>query len=200
MDLSPHFWTNRYKENTATWDAGGITQPLKEYIDQLENKELKILIPGAGNAHEAEYLFRQGFKNVFVLDFSEEPLQNLRKRLPDLPENNFLFEDFFTHQGTYDLILEQTFFCAIDPKLRSAYALKVHELLKPGGKLVGVLFAGVFEKEGPPYGGQKEEYIGYFEPMFRMDVIGECYNSIKPRAGRELFINLLKHPKNSQDF
>jgi hypothetical protein len=57
-----------------------VSTPLKTYIEQLDNKDLKILIPGAGNSYEAEFLFRLGFKNVFVLDFAEAPLQNIKKR------------------------------------------------------------------------------------------------------------------------
>lgn len=33
--------------------------PLKVYFDQLTNKDLKILIPGGGNSHEAEYLLKK---------------------------------------------------------------------------------------------------------------------------------------------
>ncbi|SHI83533.1 Thiopurine S-methyltransferase (TPMT) [Algibacter luteus] len=51
-----NYWTQRYNERQTGWDVGKPTTPLKTYIDQLKNKSLKILIPGAGNAYEAEYL------------------------------------------------------------------------------------------------------------------------------------------------
>ena len=63
--FSNEFWTQRYEQNQTGWDIGEISRPLKEYIDQLEDKNLKILIPGAGNAYEAEYLFKQGFTSYF---------------------------------------------------------------------------------------------------------------------------------------
>ncbi len=88
--------------------------------------------------------------------------------------------------------MEQTFFCAIDPKLRAAYAAKCAELLAPGGRLVGVLFNTTFSKPGPPFGGTIEEYHAYFEPYFRFIHFEEAFNSIAPRQGRELFINLQK--------
>jgi len=62
------YWSKRYEENQTGWDIGYPSTPIKTYVDQLENKDLKILIPGAGNAYEAEYLWQQGFKNVHVLD------------------------------------------------------------------------------------------------------------------------------------
>jgi len=57
-----NYWENRYQNQQTGWDIGEISSPLKAYIDQLEDKSIKILIPGAGNAYEAEYLFLNGFK------------------------------------------------------------------------------------------------------------------------------------------
>lgn len=192
MFLTSTYWNNRYKDNKFGWDTGEITTPLKEYIDQLSNKELKILIPGAGNSYEAEYLFNHGFKQVHVLDFAEEPLKNIKKRCPDFPPEQLITDDFFNHKGRYDLIIEQTFFCAIDPTLRSNYAEHMHELLNENGRLVGILFNTQFENPGPPFSGTKEEYEAYFKPYFEFKTFESCYNSIQPRAGRELFIHLIK--------
>lgn len=192
MQLSSAYWNNRYIENDFGWDAGDITTPLKTYFDQLTDKSIKILIPGAGNSYEAEYLFKNGFKNVFVLDFAEAPLKNIKERCKDFPSSQLIQEDFFKHSGQYNLIIEQTFFCAIDPNLRADYAKHMHSLLKPKGQLVGVLFDTVFEKEGPPFSGNKEEYTNYFSPYFDFNTFDKCYNSIIPRESRELFINLSK--------
>ena len=49
-------------------------------------------------------------------------------------------ENFFYHQGKYDLILEQTFFCALDPSLREKYVEKCYDLLNDDGKIAGVFF------------------------------------------------------------
>lgn len=186
-----HYWSQRYKEARTGWDIGSPSAPLKEYIDQLSDKTLQILIPGAGNAYEAEYLWKQGFKNVCILDISELPLQEFQQRNPDFPTENLLCEDFFEHTGTYDLIFEQTFFCSFPPlpETRKKYAKHVAELLKPAGKLVGVWFSfpltGDMEKR--PFGGSKEEYLSYFEPFFDIKIFEKAYNSIAPRAGNELF-------------
>lgn len=187
-DLTDKYWNNRYETNDFGWDLGEVSAPLKKYIEQLNNKNLKILIPGAGNAYEAELLFRLGFKNVHVLDFAELPLQNIKKRLPDFPDNQLIQQDFFEHQGQYDLILEQTFFCAINPNLRQKYVKHMKTLLKPNGKLVGLLFNDVLNTDKPPFGGSKEEYEKLFPEQFDIKKMEPCYNSIKPREGRELFI------------
>ena len=62
------YWDNRYKEGNTGWDIGTISTPLKEYFNQLKDTSLKILIPGGGNAYEAEYLYKKGFKNVTIVD------------------------------------------------------------------------------------------------------------------------------------
>ena len=51
------FWEAKYTHKLTRWDIGYISTPLKLYFDQLTNKNISILIPGAGNGYEAEYLF-----------------------------------------------------------------------------------------------------------------------------------------------
>lgn len=182
------FWSEKYRAGQTGWDLGGVSPPIKAYIDQLHNKELSILIPGAGNAYEAAYLYEMGFKNITVLDLAKEPLTNLKKRIPDFPESKLVQQDFFEHEGQYDLILEQTFFCALDPSLRMDYILKMESLLKANGKLVGLLFDFRLTEEGPPFGGDADAYSLAFQEQFKLRTLEPCYNSIKPRLGRELFI------------
>ncbi len=182
------FWSSKYQEGQTGWDMGAVSPPIQAYIDQLTNKELSILIPGAGNAYEAAYLFEQGFHDITVLDLAKEPLDNFKKRVPDFPPGNLVKQDFFKHKGQYDLIIEQTFFCALDPSLRVAYIDKMKALLKPSGKLVGLLFDFRLSNEGPPFGGDADAYSLAFQKRFNIKTLAPCYNSIKPRDGKELFI------------
>lgn len=108
--LSKEYWSSRYNEKDMPWDAGTVTLPIKEYVDQLKNKRLKILIPGVGAGHELIYLYENGFKNVYGLDLSEEPLRLFQKNNPQFPKNQLIVSDFFEYKDTYDLILEQIFF------------------------------------------------------------------------------------------
>lgn len=194
MEFNKEYWTRQYKSNKTIWDAKSITTPLKTYIDQLTNKQLRILIPGAGRAHEAEYLHKKGFTQVSLLDISPEPLLQFHKRVPDFPKSHLLEADFFKHAGTYDLILEQTFFCSIPLNRRTEYVQKTHELLAPNGKLVGLLFTRDFPKPGPPFGGSRESYLELFEPHFQIRVLAPAKNSIAPRAGSEHFIIFVRTP------
>jgi methyl halide transferase len=191
IDLNKDFWTSRYETANTGWDTGSITTPLKTYFNQLTDKSLTILIPGCGNGYEAEYLHQNGF-DVTVVDLSSFPLKNLKKRAPSFKNNSLIQSDFFDFEGSFDLIIEQTFFSAIHPDLRKAYAEKMHSLLKPSGRLVGVLFNIELYKDHPPFGGNLEVYKPIFDPYFDFKVFETCYNSIEPRMGNELFINLIK--------
>lgn len=192
MKLNSDYWENRYSNLEIGWDTGKITTPLKEYIDQIEDKSIKILIPGCGNGYEFEYLMNKGFSNTFVLDYAKTPLENLKKRFSNYSKNQLIHSDFFEHQGQYDLIIEQTFFCALDPELRSKYVKKMHSLLSPKGKLIGLLFQFPLTESGPPFGGSKEEYINLFSAYFEIKTLEPAYNSIKPRQGNELFFIFTK--------
>jgi methyl halide transferase len=192
MQFGRDYWNKRYSQGLTGWDIGYVSTPLREYFDQLSDKNLKILIPGCGNAYEAEYLIDNGFKNVFLIDWSDIALNNFKKKVHHIPDSQLFCEDFFKHTGKYDLIVEQTFFSSIEPAERTNYAKKVHELLVSGGKLVGLLFDDPLNNDQPPFGGNKEEYVKYFEPYFKFKVFDRAYNSIKPRMGRELFILLVK--------
>jgi SAM-dependent methyltransferase len=192
-NLGQAFWNDQYIAQTTGWDLGQVSPPLKAYIDQITDKNLKILIPGCGNSYEAEYLLEQGFTNVNLIDIAPELVEKLKTKFEAKPNINIILGDFFEHAGEYDLILEQTFFCALDPILRKNYVEKMASLLKSDGKIAGLLFSKIFEMAGPPFGGTKDEYQELFENKFDFKIFDACFNSFDKRLGNELFIVLKKN-------
>lgn len=182
------YWEKRYREGSTGWDIGYPTPALCKYFNQLEDKSTKILIPGAGNAYEASYLHQHGFDQVYIIDIAPSPLNNFAQKHPDFPKERLINGDFFEHKGNYELIMEQTFFCAIDPSLRAEYAKKSHELLADQGKLVGLLWSEELNQDQPPYGGSKAEYYKYFDPYFEYRYFEAAKDSIPQRQGREYFL------------
>ena len=189
--LNGNYWNNRYQNNDAPWDMGKVSPPLKAYFDQLTDKNISILIPGCGNAYEAEYLLQNGFTNITLIDISPSLVEKLNNTFSTSSNTaiNIICGDFFQLNQTFDLIIEQTFFCAIDPSLRSKYADKMEELLNYKGKLVGVFFNRIFEG-GPPFSGSKAEYEILFQNKFKIKTTEACHNSIGPRKGTELCVIL----------
>ena len=192
MNLSSDFWNDLYHTDDAGWDMGKVSPSIKKYIDGLQDKTIPILIPGAGNSHEAEYIHSQGFENVVVLDFAPQPLENIKERVPTFPSEDLICSDFFDYKGQFDLIIEQTFFCALDKSLRAKYAQHMGALLKDPGKLVGVMFNETRKDDKPPFGGSVEEYVEIFSPYFSSIFMEHCYNSHPARDGREVWISLSK--------
>ncbi len=191
-------WELRWQTGQTGWDIGQASPPLCRYADQIlpEQRHLRVLIPGCGNAYEAAYLLDQGFRNITVVDIAPTAIRRLEQRLDASYPHwrtrlRALCTDFFALDETFDLILEQTFFCALDPALRPQYVQHMHRLLAPGGTLAGVLFDRDFEG-GPPFGGHADEYRALFEPLFDIKTLEPCYNSIPPRAGTEVFVILKK--------
>jgi hypothetical protein len=127
------------------------------------------------------------FANVTVIDFAPTLVKNLQKKFKNNPNIKIVLGDFFIHQGNYDLIIEQTFFCALPPAMREQYVFKTHQLLSKGGKLAGLLFNKNFEG-GLPFGGSQAEYEQLFKDHFDVLKLELCQNSIFKRANSELFI------------
>lgn len=195
MSDATTYWETRWQNGETGWDIRDVSPPLAAYIDQIPPEKrhaMAVLIPGCGNGYEAAYLLRAGFSNVTMLDIAPSAVELLRARLDAFLSGwqehlQLVCGDFFEHTGAYDLILEQTFFCAIDPVLRERYVLKMKDLLQPGGRLAGVLFDREFPG-GPPFGGSRAEYERLFAPHFKIKTLAPCYNSIPPRAGSEVFV------------
>jgi SAM-dependent methyltransferase len=186
MELDQDYWSKRYHEGKTGWDIGYVSTPIREYVDQLTDKNIDVLIPGCGMGLEGQYFLNKGFHHTFLLDISSVAFAELKKKEVDIPDQNLIVGDIFELEGKYDLIVEQTLFCALDPSLRRQYIEKIYDLLKPNAKFVGVLFDVPLEG-GPPFGGDIKEYKDLFQLFFRKFTIDKCYNSIEPRKGRECF-------------
>lgn len=192
MSLDKLFWDSLWKNNLTAWDLKKVSPPIKDYFDKIENKDIAILIPGCGNAYEAKYLLELGFTNVTIIDIAPTVVGTLLNELDAYigKQLSVVCVDFFKHSGQYDLIVEQTFFCALDKQLRKMYVQKMKSLLKTDGQLVGLLFDIDFGKPHPPFGGNKEEYVALFNQEFAINYMETATNSVKPRLGNELWIEL----------
>ena len=190
--LDAQYWDAQWKSNTIGWDLGVPAPPLVAFIDTIENKEAKILIPGCGNAYEAEYLVSKGFTNITLIDISETASAILNEKFLNQDAVRVLCEDFFELKDSFDIIIEQTFFCALPPSMRQRYVWKMHSLLNDHGILAGLLFNRQFDVS-PPFGGSLEEYEKLFQTAFHIDQLSTANNSVTPRANTELFFSFVKN-------
>lgn len=188
LELGENYWNNQYVAGKTGWDLGMASPALVNYINTLPNKNARILIPGCGNAYEAQYLLDQGFTNVTLIDIAPALVEQLQKNYAGNSNIQVVLGDFFEFEAQFDVIIEQTFFCAIQPYMRSEYVKQMRKLLSPEGELAGLLFDTRFDFDGPPFGGCKCEYKPIFdEGGLRVDEMEITPNSATPRAGTELF-------------
>ena len=195
LPLDQTYWDNQYQANATGWDLGQVSPPIKSYIETIENKDAKILIPGCGNTYEADYLLQHGFTNVTVIDIAPTLIKILRRKYLENTNINIILGDFFAHDGKYDYIIEQTFFCALPPTMRQKYVWKMTQLLADNGKLIGLLFDREFVVS-PPFSGSQKEYEHLFYGAFVFNSISKAENSIASRANTELFFEFKKNNHN----
>ena len=194
VKLDKAYWDSRYQSDNIGWDIGYVSPAIKNWFDIQENKDLHILIPGAGSGYEVSYAHKIGFKNVFYMDFSLEAVALFKSKNISFPENRILSSDFFdlNLSSHFDIIIEQTFFCAQSPSRRVKYVKKTHDLLRKKGQIVGLLFGINFQKNGPPFGGDIVQYQKLFESKYEIEKLQICKNSIPERAGNEIWMELTK--------
>lgn len=190
--LDQDYWNQRWQNNQTGWDTGKASEAITHYMSAYANKDAALLIPGCGNAYEAEFLLANGFTNITLIDIAPKAVETLQNKFAEHPQVKVICADFFEHQGHYDLLIEQTFFCAIPISQRAKYAEKAASLLTEKGKIIGVLFNREFDLTHPPYGGSSEEYQEIFSTHFEIKKMETCYNSIPPRANSEVFIHFIK--------
>ena len=114
--LNENFWNNRYLENDTGWDLGAISPAIKKWFDTKKNKDLQILIPGAGKGHEVKYGFDHGFNNIHYLDISNGAVTFFKDNCTNFPKEQILISDFFDLKKDlfFDVVIEQTFFCVLN--------------------------------------------------------------------------------------
>ena len=145
----------------------------------------KALIPGCGRGYDVLLFSSYGF-DAYGLDAAPSAVKAAQRLAQDqgkeqhYPVQNiqngrgsaeFFVADFFkddflsqTHpqiqDGTFDLIYDYTFLCALPASLRPQWAARMSQLLSPGGALICLEYPlGKDPKSGgPPHGLESELY------------------------------------------
>ncbi len=193
----PNFWNQKYNNNDAQWDTGAPTPIFVNWSKTLKNSRKKILIPGCGKGHDAIFLARKNH-DIYAVDFSSKAISFLKKKSKENKVSlNAICKDFFQlnqYYGEMDIILEYTFFCAINPNLRLKYIKETSRLLKNGGLFVALLLPinKNINEGGPPYGLELDKTIKQFEKYYKVLQCKKSHLSIKPRLDSEIFVIMRK--------
>ena len=193
-EYSREDWQGHYESNDLGWDLGHVAPPFVKLWEEGKLPVGKALVPGCGRGHEVIFLAENGFE-VTAIDFSNGAVTYLERALEERSlSGRVLHQDFFgldnSHDGIYDLVLEQTFFCAIAPRQRQDYVRNVTRILKPGGMLVG-LFYHTDKEGGPPYNTTRADITVNFAKNFKILELDKTTLSAAQRKDKE-WLGILK--------
>jgi thiopurine S-methyltransferase len=145
----PEFWNQRYRANKTPWDLHGVPAALLDYLQRTPAKGT-ALVPGCGSGYEVRTFLEHGWQ-ALAIDFSPAAVERARTVLGG-DASTVRLADFFADElgGPFDLVYERTFLCSFPPERWPVYARRIAEVLKPGGRLIGV-FAFGDEPDPPPF-------------------------------------------------
>lgn len=183
-------WEKSWEQGVTPWDLGQPTPIILHLHQTGALPKGRALVPGCGTGYDVVAIACPE-RHVVGLDISDIAIKKaveLSSSLPNSSYFTFLKEDFFTWSPSelFDLIFDYTFFCAIEPDMRLAWAQRIHDILKPGGELITLMFPISDHAGGPPFKVSISDYEEVLHPMgFRAVSIVDNELAIGPRKGRE---------------
>lgn len=196
---SAEFWDAAYRDERDGWDMGTPTPVFASLLDRhgrdlrplggpdfsSRQDAVRVALPCSGRGYDAQLFARHGF-DVTAIDFSALALEALRAESAAL---DILQADLFHLPGErpayFDMIVEYTCVCAIEPARRVELVAVFDSILRPGGVLLMLLFPVDGRPGGPPFSIDPDEWRALMAPRFALlyDEIPE--DSVKPRRGKE---------------
>jgi len=181
-------WEHHYEINDLGWDLGGVAPPFVRLWKERKISPCKAIIPGCGRGHEAIFLAEHGFQ-ITAVDYAQGAVGWLEKALVKKNlSGEVLRQDFFNldsyYNDNFDLMLENTFFCAISPSMRQKYVVTAGRVLRSGALFVG-LFYETDKEGGPPFNTRKRDIEEHFSEQFAIEMLGKTPYSAEQRKGKE---------------
>jgi len=184
------YWEDRWVRADTAWQIDRVAPPIARLLDEEPERLApgRVAVVGCGRSHEPKLLSRRGFSVVGV-DFSPVavaplaggPVRYVAGDVRHLP----------LRTGSLDYVMEQTCYCAIDPRDRHDYVREVVRVLRKGGRLFG-LFYEPAPPGNPPFAVSAEDVRAGFGEAFAIERLEKAPDSIERRVGREWLALLRK--------
>lgn len=149
-----------WEQSVTPWDLQAPNKVLVSCLDRVP-LEARCLVLGCGSGHDLLAL-ASSKRSVCGLEISEAAGRVARRTVGARSDIQIVVADFFTFAGAYNFIFDHTFFSALPPSLREPWALKIVELLEPGGLLLAVVWplglSAADDTVGPPFKSSVELY------------------------------------------
>jgi SAM-dependent methyltransferase len=158
------FWQRRFAAGDTPWDRGAPGPQLQRWwAEGVIGPGARIAVPGCGSGHDVAWLAQAGAQ-VTGLDLAPAALVLARQTVaaagPGAAARATLVEadvTRWTPAEPFDAVYEQTCWCALHPDHWREYTDRLHDWLRPGGRLLLMLMqaprpgAAEGRLEGPPY-------------------------------------------------
>ena len=193
-------WEQRWAEGRTGWDQGASAPVLQALVAGGSLPKGRALVPGCGAGYDVLTLASPE-RTVLGLEIAPTAIQRFEKMRQErgVPQEQarVASADFFSMDpaligGTFDLVWDYTFLCAIDPSRRDEWAAQMERLVKPEGELVTLIFPVVEPRptrerpgEGPPYPMHPELVRELLARRFEPTVLEPVARSHPARQGRE---------------
>lgn len=194
---SPEYWEFRYRSGQTGWDLGGPTPVFQNWLAEHPGNREAVCLPGAGNGYDAVAFARAGYV-VTAVEFAPMPARALAQQGDELRlALTVLEQDIFQlpgdHAAHFDLVVEYTVYCAIDPRRRDEYVTVLASILKPSGALLALFFpVNGDSTAGPPFGVGRAEIKERFGTRFRLLYEEWPEHSVPGRRRLELLMYMEK--------
>ncbi len=201
---TPAFWEEKYINNESNWDLKAHNPVFEELIkSERFIKPGSMLIAGCGKGYDAVFAARAGY-TVTAVDFSSTAIECARelaaRREADI---SLVKQDIFSlgenFIGSYDTVYDYVTYCAIHPSRRKEYSRKLASFLKPGGRLVAILFPVEDRPGGPPFAVNPITFYEDISEYLQLEFSSKKINSVKPRKGREILQIYIKAKKSDRE-
>jgi thiopurine S-methyltransferase len=200
-------WEYLYQNGGDGWELGRPAPPLARYLQAsaLLRRGGRALVIGCGRGNEALALARIAATvgaEVVAIDIAPTAVRLTSEAAAAAGLSSCLraFQaDFLDatdaeplRSGSYDLILEHTCFCAIEPPRRAEYFAALQRLLRASagadaGRLLGLFYCHDYPG-GPPYGCTADEVRRGLRPAFHVEHEETPMDSVLTRAGLEWLV------------
>jgi SAM-dependent methyltransferase len=168
------YWERAYREGRTGWELGEAAPPLVRALRALPVRHDAVVL-GCGRGHEVRMLAALGWPRVVGVDFAASALAEARAHGERVAPAGaaqaahvieWLHDDVLAlgsdRPNAFDLVVEHTCYCAIDPVTRDSWAGSVSATLRPAGVLVALFYTHA-RPGGPPFGATAVEVVAGLE-------------------------------------
>lgn len=179
--MEKKFWIEAWEEGRTGFNQQEPHPALEKYLNHFGlGKDTRTLVPLCGKSVDLLYLAKLGF-DVHGVELYEKAVAEffVENQLPSpqtvetpdfkifsIPRIHLSVGDFFkvSSEEKFDFIYDRASIVALPEKMRSDYAKKIAELLKPEGQILLIAYDyDQSEMQGPPFSVSEKEITDLFK-------------------------------------